>query len=55
MKNSTKQKIKKALMRAVYTFAECAIPMIPVGVMINQIDWLTILGVPSIKSLFASG
>ena len=37
--------IKAASVRAIKTMAETAIPMIPVGASITEVDWKVVLGV----------
>ena len=43
MKNNFKLWLKCAGIRALKTFCQCCIAMIPVDVMITQIDWKVVL------------
>ena len=43
MKNSTKDYLKKVGIRAFHTFWQTMVPMIPVGVMVTEIEWKQIL------------
>lgn len=43
MKNNFKLWLKCAGIRAIKTFCQCAIAMIPVDTMITQIDWKVVL------------
>lgn len=45
MSDYSKKFIKAASIRAVRTVAQTAIPMIPVGVSIVEVDWKVVLGV----------
>lgn len=36
---------KAALVRALYTFAECALGMIPLGVAVQEVGWVQVLSV----------
>jgi hypothetical protein len=40
----SKEFIKAALIRAIKTICQSAVAMIPVGLMITEVDWLTVLG-----------
>jgi hypothetical protein len=40
----SKEFIKAALIRAVKTICQSAVAMIPAGLMITEVDWLTVLG-----------
>ena len=42
---STQKWLKAAAVRAIKTMAQTAIPMIPVGVSIDQVSWMTVAGV----------
>lgn len=41
------------LIRAVKTFAQAAIAMIPVGVTIEQVDWRVVLGTAALAALLS--
>lgn len=41
----TKQWLKSAGIRAIRTMAQTAVPMIPVGISIVEVDWKVVLGV----------
>lgn len=43
MKNNFKLWLKCAGIRAIKTFCQCAIAMIPVDTMITQIDWKVVI------------
>lgn len=43
MKNNFKLWLKCACIRAIKTFCQCCIAMIPVDVMITQVDWKIVL------------
>ncbi len=43
MKNNFKLWLKCAGIRAIKTFCQCAIAMIPVDAMITQIDWKVVI------------
>ena len=43
MKNNFKLWLKCAAIRAIKTFCQCCIAMIPVDVMVTQIDWKVVL------------
>lgn len=56
MKNF-KSWIKAAGIRAIKTFAQTAVALIPVGVSVQQVGWLTVLGTAALAgvvSLFTS-
>ena len=40
----SKEFIKAALIRAIKTICQSAVAMIPAGLMITDVDWLTVLG-----------
>lgn len=44
---------KAALIRAVRTMAQTALPMIPVSITIVQVDWLVVLGVCATSGLIS--
>ena len=44
MKSSFKKWIKAAGVRAIKTVAQTAVAMIPVGVSVSEVGWLTVLG-----------
>ena len=44
---------RAALVRAVKTFAQAAIALIPVGVMISAVDWRTVIGTAALAALLS--
>ncbi len=44
MKNSFKKWLKAAGVRAIKTVAQTAVAMIPVGVSVSEVGWLTVAG-----------
>lgn len=42
---------KAAGIRAVKTFAQCVVGMIPAAVTIAQVDWLTVLGTAALAAV----
>ena len=55
MKNKTywKEWFKKAGIRALKTFAQTCVALIPVGVMINEVQWLMVLGSAALAALLS--
>lgn len=54
---STKKWLKAAAIRAVKTFAQTAVALIPAATMITAVDWKTVLGtaaLAAVASLFTS-
>ena len=54
---STKKWLKAAAIRAVKTFAQTAVALIPAAAMITAVDWKTVLGtaaLAAVASLFTS-
>ena len=49
----TKKFWKAAGIRAIKTVCQTAIAMIPVGIMINEVDWLTVIGTSSLAGLLS--
>lgn len=44
---------KAAAIRALHTFCQAALAMIPAGVMINQVNWLTVLATALLAALIS--
>ena len=44
MKNSFKKWLKAAGVRAIKTVAQTAVAMIPIGVSVSEVGWLTVAG-----------
>lgn len=44
---------RAALLRAVRTFAQAAIAMIPAGVIISAVDWRTVLGTAALAAVLS--
>ena len=44
---------RAALVRAVKTFAQAAIALIPVGVMISAVDWRAVLGTAALAAVLS--
>lgn len=53
MKNKTywKNWFKKAGVRAIKTFAQTAVAMLPVGVSVSEVGWLAVLGTAALASV----
>ena len=48
-----KKWIKCAGIRAIKTFAQCAVGMIPAAVTITQVDWKTVVGTALLAALLS--
>ncbi len=46
---------KAAGIRALKTFAQTAVALIPVAVSITQVDWLTVLGTAALAAVVSMG
>lgn len=44
---------RAALVRAVKTFAQAAIALIPVGVMISEVDWRAVVGTAALAAVLS--
>lgn len=44
---------RAALLRALRTFAQAAIALIPAGVMISAVDWRTVLGTAALAAVLS--
>jgi hypothetical protein len=53
MKANFKVWLKRALVRAIKTFAQTALAMIPAGVAINEVSWLTVLGTSALAAILS--
>jgi hypothetical protein len=49
----SKEFIKAALIRAIKTICQTAVAMIPVGLMITEVDWLTVLGTSALAGVLS--
>ncbi len=49
----SKEFIKAALIRAIKTICQTAVAMIPVGLMITEVDWLTVLGTSTLAGVLS--
>ena len=47
----SKKWIKAAGIRAIKTFCQCAIAMIPTAVTVTQVDWRTVLGTSALAAI----
>lgn len=45
--------LRAAVVRAVKTFAQSAIALIPAGVMISAVDWRTVIGTAALAALLS--
>lgn len=52
-KNYWKEWFKKAGMRALKTFAQTCVALIPVGVMITEVEWVMVLGASTLAALLS--
>ena len=48
-----KRWVKAAGIRAVRTFAQALIPLIPVGIAVNEIGWAEVLGVAATSAILS--
>ena len=53
MRTNFKVWLKRALIRAIKTFAQTALAMIPAGVAINEVSWLTVLGTSALAAILS--
>lgn len=53
MKNHWKKWAKAAAIRAVRTFAQAAVSLIPAAVTIAQVDWKTVLGSAALAAVIS--
>ena len=53
MKVFTKEWAVAAGIRALKTFAQCCLGMIPAAVTITQVDWLTVVGTAALAALLS--
>lgn len=53
MRTNFKVWLKRALVRAIKTFAQTALAMIPAGVAINEVSWLTVLGTSALAAILS--
>lgn len=49
----TKEWVKAALIRAVKTFAQAAVGLIPAAAMLSSVDWLTVLGTAALAAVLS--
>lgn len=47
----TKKWIEKATVRAIKTMAQTAVALIPAATMIQQVDWVTVLGTAALSGI----
>ena len=47
----TKKWIEKATIRAIKTMAQTAVALIPAAAMIQQVDWVTVLGTAALSGV----
>ncbi len=47
----SKQWVRAAAIRAIKTFAQTAVAMIPAAAMIQQVDWLTVAGTAALAGV----
>lgn len=48
-----KRWLKAAGIRAIRTFAQALLPLIPVGIAINEISWLEVLGIAATAAVLS--
>lgn len=53
MRTNFKVWLRRALVRAIKTFAQTALAMIPAGVAINEVSWLTVLGTSALAAILS--
>jgi len=53
MRTNFKVWLRRALVRALKTFAQTALAMIPAGVAINEVSWLTVLGTSALAAILS--
>lgn len=51
MNDKTKKWFKAAGMRAVKTFAQSAVAMLPAAAMITEVDWMVVLGTSALAAI----
>lgn len=49
----TKKWMKAAGIRAIKTFCQCVVGMIPAAVTITQVDWKTVIGTATLAALLS--
>lgn len=53
MRTNFKVWLRRALVRALKTFAQTALALIPAGISINEVSWLTVLGTSALAALLS--
>lgn len=53
MRTNFKVWLRRALVRALKTFAQTALALIPAGISINEVSWLTVLGTSVLAALLS--
>lgn len=53
MRTNFKVWLKRAVIRAIKTFAQTAIALIPAGISIAEVNWLTVLGTSALAALLS--
>lgn len=53
MRTNFKVWLRRALIRALKTFAQTALALIPAGISINEVSWLTVLGTSTLAALLS--
>lgn len=51
--NFSKENIKKALIRAIRTFAQVAASMFTIGMTAREVDWINVLSVAAVAALYS--
>ena len=51
--NEFKKWLKCAGIRAIKTMAETCLAMIPVGITVQEVDWLTVLGTATLSGIIS--